>query len=237
MSSGEERLGDSCHRDLLDTIADVAEALLGAHHKDYGRKTSQPRVNSKQSRVRRRFPPEAPPSSRTASGSPRVEIGTPMVTPLQDLDLPLPPDSLAQRAPLRIRCPQRVHVGALIHGAWWPHTRDLAWELPALLDWMAASGFTVNRVSYDTTAWERAPRAVLSRGRSVALDAWITLPEAALRLVGMPRWDLLYLLVVPPQTQALVAERAMTLAALERGSSTATAILEAARASVLPGCR
>ena len=58
-------------------------------------------------------------------------------------------------------------------GTWWPRSRDLAGELPALLTALENRLGRVERVVYDPAGWApSAPPWIITDGGSVALDAY-----------------------------------------------------------------
>jgi hypothetical protein len=104
-----------------------------------------------------------------------------------------------------------------VDGAWWPASRDLAAEMPALL---AALGDQVvgpvERVSYNIDAWNAVPRKVRVDGKVVRMGGFRSQPAATLKVVGEGR--ALMLLVVPPETDQQAAHRVLA-AASENGNT------------------
>jgi hypothetical protein len=125
----------------------------------------------------------------------------------------------------------------LLDGAWWPRSRDLLVELPALLDVLDPLWGRVTRIAVNPTYWPVIPRKVPAHGHIVKVG-WFTLeidPHKLLLLShGAGRWDLL---VVPPETGAESAARLMTAASDYDGPPlTASALIAAdeARHDVSP---
>lgn len=113
-----------------------------------------------------------------------------------------------QRLRLRPKAPSTGHVD----GAWWPRSRDLAAELPALLATLAVRLGDVVRVNYNLTEWDSAPRRVISGGRQIRLDGFYSRPAHTVDVVAANRRRLT-LLVVPSNTDPAAAHQTMMLAA------------------------
>lgn len=116
----------------------------------------------------------------------------------------------------------------LLDGAWWPRSRDLATELPALADVLDPLWGRITRVAVNPMLWPVVPRKV-TVGDRVLKVGWFTPeldPHALLLLsYGAGRWDLL---VIPPETDAATAGRFMTAACDPDGPSlTATDLVAA----------
>jgi len=100
----------------------------------------------------------------------------------------------------------------LLDGAWWPRSRDLATELPALADVLDPLWGRITRVAVNPMLWPVVPGKVTVRDRVLKIG-WFT-PELdphklLLLSYGTGRWDLL---VIPPETDAATAARLMTAA-------------------------
>jgi len=98
-----------------------------------------------------------------------------------------------------------------VDGAWWPASRDLAAEMPALL---AALGDQVvgpvERVSYNIDAWNAVPRKVRVDGHVVRMGGFRSQSAATLKVLGERRT--LTLLVVPPETDEQAAHHILATA-------------------------
>ncbi|MFG2352446.1 DUF5994 family protein [Streptomyces sp. NPDC048521] len=100
----------------------------------------------------------------------------------------------------------------LLDGAWWPRSRDLLSELPALTDVLDPLWGRITRIAVNPTYWPIIPREVPVGGHVVKVG-WFT-PEIdphklLLLSYGTGRWDLL---IVPPETGAASAARLMAAA-------------------------
>ncbi|MFF3494483.1 DUF5994 family protein [Streptomyces sp. NPDC002795] len=102
--------------------------------------------------------------------------------------------------------------GGLLDGAWWPRSRDLTAELPALADVLAPLWGRVTRVAVNPMLWPVVPRKV-TVGDRVLKIGWFTPdldPHTMLLLsLGNGRRDLL---VIPPETSEASAARLMAAA-------------------------
>ncbi|QNS05487.1 DUF5994 family protein [Streptomyces xanthii] len=110
--------------------------------------------------------------------------------------------------PARLTLTRRRPLPGLLDGAWWPFSRDLATELPALVDAMEERCGPVTRITVGPARWHRGPREIIAMGHTVHL-AWFTGQDPdliVLRSYGLGRCDLL---VVPPETAAASADLMM----------------------------
>ncbi|ADJ47340.1 hypothetical protein AMES_5515 [Amycolatopsis mediterranei S699] len=99
-----------------------------------------------------------------------------------------------------------------VDGAWWPRTRELTAELPALLAVLAARLGRVDRVTYHLGDWPDPPRRVTCDGSGVRLEGFRSQPSGSLTVIGWGRHRTT-LLVVPPETSPDAAQQALTAAA------------------------
>ncbi|MER7569155.1 DUF5994 family protein [Streptomyces sp. NPDC097941] len=100
----------------------------------------------------------------------------------------------------------------LLDGAWWPRSRDLLSELPALTDALDSLWGRITRIAVNPEYWPVIPRKVSANGHVVKVG-WFT-PEIdphklLLLSYGTGRWDLL---IIPPETGAESAARLMAAA-------------------------
>ena len=119
----------------------------------------------------------------------------------------------------------------LLDGAWWPHSRDLTRELPALTEALDRLWGRITRVTVNPHLWPVIPRKV-SVGGHVVKVGWFIAEQDPHKLLliceDVGRRDLL---VVPPQTGETAAARLMSAAADPHNTLTATGLMaqEAAR--------
>ncbi|MEU0029776.1 DUF5994 family protein [Streptomyces sp. NPDC006335] len=115
-----------------------------------------------------------------------------------------------------------------LDGAWWPRSRDLSDELPALADILDPLWGRITRIAVNPRHWPIIPQRIFVNGHVVKVG-WFTTeldPHKILLLSGTSgRWDLL---VIPPEVSAPSAARLMAAAsASTTAQSTATALLTA----------
>ncbi|MEV6393551.1 DUF5994 family protein [Streptomyces sp. NPDC051907] len=111
----------------------------------------------------------------------------------------------------------------LLDGAWWPRSRDVTIELPALITALTAHLGPITRVGLDTSAWQDVPTRLVIDGQVVHLDADPVGDDTV--LVTRGHNDHFALLVVPPDTNAHAAHEAMARAVRADNTTQATQIL------------
>jgi hypothetical protein len=99
-------------------------------------------------------------------------------------------------------------AGRRLDGAWWPHTRDAATELVALVPLVSEHlGGPVNRVSLNIDAWDpHQPRHIWVGNAHVRLGWFHTLDPTTVTL-GRGTEDRRTLLVLPPGLDQATARR------------------------------
>ncbi|WP_217561118.1 DUF5994 family protein [Streptomyces sp. GbtcB6] len=113
---------------------------------------------------------------------------------------------------------------APIDGAWWPRSRDLTAELPALIEVLDPLWGRITRATVNPTFWPVIPRKVPVHGHVVHVG-WFEAeqdPHKLLLFYTAGRWDLL---VVPPETEPVTAARLMAMATDPSRSLTATGLI------------
>lgn len=125
-----------------------------------------------------------------------------------------------------------------VDGGWWPESLDLTAELPALLRAVEAAGYSeVRRVSYALTTWDAAvPRKTAMLNRVVKLGGFRSQEPAELTLVDGSGRGRVTILVVPPDTDAAVALRALALAGTNGDQHRPREILKVAGQAHRTGC-
>ncbi|CAM5246802.1 DUF5994 family protein [Streptomyces avidinii] len=98
----------------------------------------------------------------------------------------------------------------LLDGAWWPRTRDIETELPALISALTEYLGPITRVGVDASAWNVLPTRLVIDDRIVHLDSDPVGDDTVLITRGHN--DHFALLVVPPDTTADAAREAMARA-------------------------
>ncbi len=120
-----------------------------------------------------------------------------------------------------------------LDGAWWPYSRDLSVELPALAAALATRLGYLVRVAYPIDAWTPAPRYVAVLGQAVRLDGFPSQDYSVLYLSG-PARQRITVLVVPPEATDSAARIAMELTCASGSAARPTEILAVAGASPPP---
>ncbi|GAA2436545.1 DUF5994 family protein [Streptomyces mauvecolor] len=138
---------------------------------------------------------------------------------------------LAQRDPgaapnVRLALKPASASRGLLDGAWWPRSRDLLRELPALIDVLDPLWGRITRIAVNPEHWPVIPRRIPVTGHLVKAGWFKTEQDPHKLLVlsyGVGRWDLL---VIPPQTSAAAAARLMAAASDPAGLAlTASALI------------
>ncbi|EFL16131.1 DUF5994 family protein [Streptomyces sp. C] len=137
--------------------------------------------------------------------------------------------------PARLSLTPNTTLAGQLDGAWWPYSRDLEAELPALAAALDEPWGRITRVSVNPISWPVIPRTVRFDGRTVHVG-WFTEqgPDKLILLsYTVGRWDLL---VVPPETGPAAAARLMSAAVIP-GSVLTAATLMANEAAISRGIR
>ncbi|MER5795506.1 DUF5994 family protein [Streptomyces sp. NPDC001980] len=162
----------------------------------------------------------------TISFSPTVPF-SPTLEDRLSPSAPSPPPAPSS-SPLRLSLAPVGPAPALLDGAWWPRSRDLGVELPALTAVLDPLWGRITRVAVNPTHWPVVPRKVSVAGHVVKVS-WF-LPEQdphelLLLSYRVGRWNLL---VIPPRTDQVSAAWLMTAASDPLGTSTASRLMEEA---------
>ncbi|GED88680.1 hypothetical protein TNCT6_57650 [Streptomyces sp. 6-11-2] len=120
----------------------------------------------------------------------------------------------------------------VLDGAWWPRSRDIAAELPALLSALTGHLGPLTRVGLDTTAWEGLPTRIVVDDRVVHIDSFPLGDDTVLITRGDQ--DIFSLLVVPPDTAPEAARAAMAQAVRADNVTQANQILIDIRSAQVP---
>ena len=116
----------------------------------------------------------------------------------------------------RLRLKPDAPTTGVVDGAWWPESRDLAAELPAMAAGLTTQLGLVEAVSYNLDAWDATPRKVRVGRGVVRMSGFHSQAYATVDVVGARRR--LTLLIVPPETDPRTA--AAALAAAGRAGNT-----------------
>ncbi|MFJ9915530.1 DUF5994 family protein [Actinacidiphila glaucinigra] len=114
----------------------------------------------------------------------------------QDSSPPMPPPRLALKPAGAAR--------GLLDGAWWPRSRDLTRELPALIDTLDRRWARVTRVAVHPSLWPVIPHRVPASGHVVHVG-WFAEQDPNKLLLLSYTTGRLDLLVVPPECDLAAA--------------------------------
>jgi hypothetical protein len=162
--------------------------------------------------------------TRVAAKAARRRVRTMSATLHQLLPHHEPVAAPAARLALKTDGPSR----GLLDGAWWPRSRYLLSELPALTDVLDPLWGRITRIAVNPKYWPVIPHEIPVGGHVVKVG-WFT-PEIdphklLLLSYGIGRWDLL---VIPPETGAESAARLIAAASDYDGPPlTASALIAA----------
>ena len=115
-------------------------------------------------------------------------------------------------APARVSFRQPVSTDGYLDAGWWPRSRDLTRELPALLDVVWTAARAVTRVAYNLEFWESAPRKIIVDERVVRLGGYHHQDPLLLSATDARNTDRIDFLIIPPDAEPEFAERALQLA-------------------------
>ena len=140
------------------------------------------------------------------------------------------PDEPAARLDQRSRISFRQPVSptGFVDAAWWPRTRDLTAELPALMDVLWTAGREINRITYNLHAWDPAPRRMRIAGRTVRLGGFTVGDPHTVALTDPWGHERVDILVIGPNTDAAVAQRIFDIASTSEDPYRAEEILHRA---------
>ncbi|MEU3374858.1 DUF5994 family protein [Streptomyces sp. NPDC006660] len=120
----------------------------------------------------------------------------------------------------------------LLDGAWWPRSRDIAAELPALITALTEHIGPITRVGLDATAWNEIPTRLVIDDRVVHLDSFPVGDDTVLITRGHN--DHFALLVVPPDAGVEAARAAMARAVRADNTTQAAQLLLATQEQPAP---
>jgi len=134
------------------------------------------------------------------------------------------------RLKLHVRTKSGSPITGYVDGAWWPRSRDLSTELPALLAVLAARLGPIARVAYHLTTWDPAARRLNLDGTLARLGGYRGRDPDTVDVTSTSG-QRLTLLVVPPEHGAKAAHRDPRAVA-RRGSTDRVERLSADRSVV-----
>ncbi|MGY2062848.1 DUF5994 family protein, partial [Nocardia gipuzkoensis] len=116
-----------------------------------------------------------------------------------------------------------------VDGAWWPHSNNLASELPTLFEILTPVLGAIHRVAYPLREWAETPGELVFAGQSVRLHGYRHGAARTIEILGT-RGRGFVLLVVPPATTAYQDLTALSEA--QRESTTVALPMSDTRARV-----
>ncbi|ORB75313.1 DUF5994 family protein [Mycobacterium scrofulaceum] len=124
----------------------------------------------------------------------------------------------------RLRLKPKAPTSGYVDGAWWPHSDDLAAELPDLLSVLSVRLGRIDRVLYNVNEWVTAPTRFATGGRTIRLDGYRLQPVKTIEVLGLNRGKVT-LLVVSPQADPDQAHAIMMSAARPSDASTVEGLM------------
>src|SRR4051812_46064612 len=97
----------------------------------------------------------------------------------------------------RLRLKPKAPRSGYVDGAWWPHSGDLATELPDLLAVLSVRLGPIDRVMYNLGEWKSSPTRLMSGGRSVRLDGYRRQPAHTVEIAGLTGHRIVLLVIAP----------------------------------------
>jgi hypothetical protein len=132
-----------------------------------------------------------------------------------------PPQQL--RLMLKPEIGPRVSATGFVDGAWWPRSRDLAAEAPALAKALAACLGSVERISYNLAAWGPTIRQLRVDGAALRLAGYRSQHADTVDVLG--RTHRITLLVVPPEATEAAGHQALVLTSAANTTDDPTQLL------------
>jgi hypothetical protein len=124
----------------------------------------------------------------------------------------------------RLRLKPKAPTTGYVDGAWWPHTNDLATELPDLLAVLSVRLGPIDQVLYNLSEWAHAPKRLTADRPAVRLAGYHRQPVNTIEIRGANR-DNIVLLVIPAETDPDRAHEIMMAAATRDDISTVDGLL------------
>jgi hypothetical protein len=109
--------------------------------------------------------------------------------------------------------PSAQAATGFVDGGWWPRSRDLAAELPALVAALSRRLGPVERVSYQLADWDPSVRKLKIDGHFARLGGFRSQRPHTVDILGSQLR--LTLLVVPPETADQAGKRSLAAAGQE----------------------
>ncbi|MFD6762974.1 DUF5994 family protein [Streptomyces roseolus] len=135
--------------------------------------------------------------------------------------------TLAPSHSARLSLTPKTTLAGLLDGAWWPRSRDLAAELPPLVDALEERFGRITRVTVNPTRWPVVPHKVAVAGHTVHTVhvGWFTEQDPDKMILLSYTVGRVDLLVIPPETEPAAATRLMAAAAVPGSVLTAGVLM------------
>jgi hypothetical protein len=133
---------------------------------------------------------------------------------------------------VRLRLKPRGPVTGFVDGGWWPRSRDLPAELPALVAVLAVRMGPVESVSYNLDTWGPAPRRIILEGRLVRLAGYRSQHPATVDVLSAAHR--VTLLVIAPDAAPEAAHAALMAAGRRGGTDRVEVLLAESAADAAP---
>jgi hypothetical protein len=127
----------------------------------------------------------------------------------------------SERQPLRLRLKPKGPQTGYVDGGWWPRSRELAAELPALAEVLAVRLGPVYRVAYAMESWPDTPRRIEVDGHPVRLEGFHSQDSSIVHVSGLDGRRVTLLLVPPDAAEAAGHEAMMTAGKRDNADSPA----------------
>ena len=114
-----------------------------------------------------------------------------------------------------------------VDGAWWPHSADLAAEIPDLVAVLSVRLGQISDVLYKMTEWVRPPVKMSIGGGKVRISGYHRQPDNTIEVIGLGGQRVV-LLVVPADTEEHAAHDILMAAAVPDDAETVQALLATA---------
>jgi hypothetical protein len=128
------------------------------------------------------------------------------------------------RVGLRLALKPKAALMGTVDGAWWPRSTDPLAEFPAMIAGIELLRGHVDRVAFNSIAWDDAPDRVVVGGALIELEGFRSLDRRTVSVSG-PNWHRMVLMLIPPEAGEHAAVAAMARAACGDNTEQARQIL------------
>ena len=131
--------------------------------------------------------------------------------------------------PLRLRLKPKGPATGYVDGGWWPHSRDLAAELPELATVLSVRLGPILRISFAMDTWETPSGRVVVDGQRVRMEGFHSQDRDIVAVTGL-NGQRISLLVFPPDADDTAGHEAIMTAAHRDNADSPTSILRSSHA-------